>query len=451
MSAVAQNRSTFSSFLRDFWLVEGGIPRRLFDEAGQRWKALEKTANTGWTGDGEIQFPSWSDLPAAGSADLATAWANSAPSGNEKWTVTRDQRWQVMQINWEVMELSEQQILAYLSARRAEQEAHMRRFQNLMSYFIYQNGGGAIARLKTGFTVAGANILELENPKCAKFFEAETRDGVGGDVIIFAGDDGTGSVGIRDTIYVVTQVNASSGKITVKLQGTTNTPVQTDVQDQDYIFFLGDYAKLFKGALAWTPVSDANLSTPFFGVTRDRRPERLAGTRVPYPPGTQPWTIFKESLTKAHELGLMIDRVTVPSVVWEQFEKDLKGEVASSQLRPASVNSDKATMRVGFTALEMLDARFSKPIMLYPDRYFEQPDLNAATNGGLWLFDYMGDEKFFMYPSGMSWKDYDGQGALKQIIGSQVLGANFGMFGQDVLKNTKNRLVAGPEGFVVES
>lgn len=442
MASQAQNVTVFNSLLKDFWLDQG-VPARLWDETGKRWRSLQKMANNGWSGKGEINYPSQTHLPSAGSADFATAWANSNPHGSNQWRVTRDQRWQVMQLNWEVMELSQNAQFSYLRAQRAEQEAHMRRYLNLMSFFCYQNGGGAVGRIQSSTTASGVTTITLQNPKCAKFFESQTKEGVGGDYLQFSSDDGSSSPsGLRQTeVRRVVAVLAQAGQIQV------TPPLSAPIADGDYIFMEGDYGKSFRGVTAWTPLVSTNLGTDFFGVDRSVRPDRLAGTRIPYKSGASPFSVIQEALTTACELGISINRMTVQASEWEKVFHDL--HAANVTFRTKNVSSNAATLQVGYTSLEFIDARFEEPIEMYADRYWELPDVDAATTGGVYLFDRRDDERWYTYPSGLSWKDYDGNGPVRQVLASQVLAAQFGHFGQSVLRNTKNRMVVGPSSVVV--
>lgn len=425
-------QASFLPFLRDYWLLR--TPAFLWKTAGARWKMIEKRVNNGWTGDGQIQFPSADALPAAGSSDYALAWANSAPSGQIKWAVTKNERWQVMKIDWFVMELSASEQTSYFRSRAWEQRTHMQRYMNLMSYFCYGNGGGAVGRLRTGFAPSGQTVLPLENPRTAQFFEV-------GDKIVFSADDGTGGAGIRPVEpSTITEVDTRAGTVTVAVA------LSASILAQDYLFYPGDYGNSFKGVTAWTPLAPPT-ATPFFGVNRAERPDRRAGTRVPFPSGTDPYTVFTDAMDVALSLGLQINRITVPPAVIRDLMQSMAGK--GTTFTPIMTPQNGATLQVGVQGYRFAYPGFDQPITFVCDRYWELPDQPFDGTDGLWLFEEAENDVWFTTKSGMSWKNFaDTQGPLQQIQATQVLAASFGQFGQGVLRDTANRMIAGPDTVV---
>lgn len=437
------NVSSIGGLLRDFWDLSKEIPAYLYKESGTTWKRLRKESNPGWAGDGTIKFPSRSDMPAAGSQDLATAWANTSPSGQITWQVTKSEFWQVMNIDWFVKELSSDAQYAYLEAQYAEQLAHIRRWMHLQSFYCHQNGGGAIARLRSGFSVINQNTLELQNPKCAKFFEI-------GDKIQFSTDDGAQAspAGTKPgAIYEVTNVNNSAGTITV-VNVSGGGPIAAPVADDDWIFLLDTYGTALRGNLAWTPLVTPAPGDIFFNVDVGAQPTRRAGIRYDYGSQSDPYSILTTALQRGLEEGISLDRVIVPPTVVAELIKQTS--TAAIPIRSAQRSSNREYQQMGVSGWEIIYPGFDDPIMIYSDRFWEHPDLDASQNGGLWLFDKEDDFKLWTTASGISWKDYDGTGALSQVLGTQVLAAVFGAFMQTVLRDTSNRIIAGPTGVVVE-
>jgi hypothetical protein len=452
--AQPANRASLTPVLQQYWLKKN--PATLWENAGPRWRQLAKVAETDWTGDGDMQWSSEHAMPAAGSPDLASAWNTSTPSGSVNWKIGLRRLWQVMQFTWLAQELSSSKLRSYFKVRLKESKAHMARYHNLMSYFCWQQGGGAIAQIAPTQSFP-ATVLKLTNGRCAKFFEGATSissggQQIGGVLLQFASDDGrqNPNAWVRPAVVGrVKKVDVFNG--TIELETAVDAPVAAG----DYIFFHGHYANMFNGVMSWCPPTQAEAITTFSNVDRSLRPDRLAGIRLPFKSGKDPYEILIDTFTALDQLGRRdVNRIMTQTHVMGALQKTMKD---SPLFKPITVSGDKSRMQFGVNAFSYCHPGWTKPCTIMADPYWELPDQPADANpnnqgtDGLWFIDKVEDEQWAMTPSGLGWKDFDGNGAVRQIIGTEVLGAVLGHYGNYRRHDTCRQIIAGPEGVVTNT
>lgn len=208
--------------------------------------------------------------PAGRSATFTTAQGNKTNTKSAAFLVDRVRNYELISIDNETIEASQNDAGAFASARQVEIDGAFQNISNDMAADIVGTGSGSRGALSASQNVA-LTVVTLKNVEDIVKFEV-------GMALVLSAADGGGSVK-SGTMYIIS-VNRMAGTFVVSSsQGGSATAISSCIATaaaSDYIFVAGDYDLKMKGLQAWLPYGGPS-ATAFFGVDRTVDPTRLAG------------------------------------------------------------------------------------------------------------------------------------------------------------------------------
>lgn len=208
--------------------------------------------------------------PNGRSATFATAQANKTNTKSAAFLVERVRNYELISIDNETIEASQNDAGAFASARQVEIDGAFQNISNDMSADVVGTGSGSRGRLSATQTLSSSVVVLSQVEDIVKFEI--------GMALVLSSADGGGSVK-SGTMYVIS-VDRMAGTFVVSAsQGGVAANISTIVATaavSDYIFAAGDYDAKMAGLQAWLPYGGPS-ATAFFGVDRTADPTRLAG------------------------------------------------------------------------------------------------------------------------------------------------------------------------------
>ena len=251
-------------------------------------------------------------------SDAQKTGAAYKASSIKSFLLQRERDYSIARIDGETLDASRGDANAFMSAATAEIDGAMSAIGRSLAGACYRDGSGTIG---TAGVVAGASV-PLTNPEDVTQFE----------VGMLLTDSATGL-----NSATITAVNRSTGVLTV-VQGAPA------IATGDALVVEGDKDAKVKGLSAWITDDAAALAAPFFGVTRDIDPTRLAGLQ--HAGGAQP---IEEALIDAASLvgreGGRPDHCFLPFNKFSELEKALGSKVTYVDA--------KSPAGIGFKSLEL--------------------------------------------------------------------------------------------------
>lgn len=208
--------------------------------------------------------------PAGRSATFSVAQGNKTNTKSAAFLVERVRNYELISIDNETIEASQNDAGAFASARQVEIDGAFQNISNDMSADVVGKGSGSRGQLSATQNLS-SSVVVLSQPEDIVKFEV-------GMPIVLSATDGGGSV--KSGVMYIISVDRMAGTFVVSAsQGGVAANIGTIVGTaaaSDYLFVQGDYDAKMAGLQAWLPYGGPT-STPFFGVDRTIDPTRLAG------------------------------------------------------------------------------------------------------------------------------------------------------------------------------
>lgn len=295
-------------------------------------------------------------VPSGGrSANYTNARSNVSTGREVRFSLTREEDFQIGQLTDEVIDASSKDLGALISVLRNKMDGAMRNLARNYALMLYGNGGGSRGAIGAIANGDGTNDrITLSNINDIVAFEP--------DMALYTDDnDGTGSSGNRGTTAFVGKVDRSNGYLyIVNAAGSAVdiTMLAAAWSTTQYLFQEGDFGAVITGLKGWIPTS-APSSTAFFGVDRTTDSDRLGGTR--YSGTSDPIEeAHKKLAARIHRNGGRPTRAVTNSIDWSDLELSL-----SSRVRYNDIKTSKAG--IGFTGIELNTASGKTTIVSDPD------------------------------------------------------------------------------------
>lgn len=202
--------------------------------------------------------------PQGRSATFSNALAQKTNTQLKAFTVTRVQDYSLANVSNEVLQASEGDRGAFMTAFTTELDGAFQSATRSLAVAEYRDGTGSIGVVGSVSTntVTLANINDVVNFEVGMTIQASTSPGVG----------------LQSGSVVLSAVNRASGVLTASANWSAGIATIAATQS---LLVAGDFNAKISGLDAWIPLSSPS-STAFFGVDRTADPTRLAGQRSQY-------------------------------------------------------------------------------------------------------------------------------------------------------------------------
>ena len=208
--------------------------------------------------------------PAGRSATFTTAQGNKTNTKSAAFLVERVRNYELISIDNETIEASQNDAGAFASARQVEIDGAFQNISNDMAADVVGTGSGSRGQLSATQNLSSSVVVLSQSEDIVKFEV--------GMPIVLSATDGGGSV--KAGIMYIISVDRMAGTFVVSAsQGGVAANIGTIVATaaaSDFIFVAGDYDLKMAGLQAWLPYGGPSAAA-FFGVDRTVDPTRLAG------------------------------------------------------------------------------------------------------------------------------------------------------------------------------
>lgn len=210
--------------------------------------------------------------PQGRSATFARAQANMTNTKTKAFLLTRVSDYGLAQIQNEVIEASEGDANAFLSASTTEIDGAFNSISRSMGIGVARSGTGTVCIISSSQSGA-STTLTASNPDDVMNLELD-------QALCASATDG-GSVG---TAAYVVSINRTAGtfQASATLGGSAATATTLGFTAGKYLSVDGDLNAKPKGIQAWIPSTDPSGGESFFGVDRSVDRVRLAGSYLDY-------------------------------------------------------------------------------------------------------------------------------------------------------------------------
>lgn len=195
---------------------------------------------------------------------FADAYAGKGSSKYTHFELTRKRDYNLLSIDREALEASENDKGAYLDAKEAEVDSNMTTLMQILGADMQGDGTGTVGVVQsvtsTYVVLRDNDMVRMEIGRRLQFAASPfttLRAGVIGYMVVSAVDFD------NNRVYAST----TEGDSTTTLGVTT----------ADRVYPKGNFGVALNGTEAWIPTDRSGLATPFNGVTRSDFPSRLAG------------------------------------------------------------------------------------------------------------------------------------------------------------------------------
>lgn len=220
---------------------------------------------TDFVGDVE-KYPVLYSNPQGRSASFSAALTNKSSSALQAFLLTRVSDYALASIGGEVIEASQNNAGAFMSALKTEMDGAMQIIGLSAAASMFRSGTGSIGQISATSNIATPTITLQAVSDAVFFFVGQTLQAS-------ATDGGAPKAG---TVQV-TAVNRSNGQITVS--GNWSAGIAT-IAAGDFLLVNGDSNAKLSGFASWIPLSSTVSNTPFFGVDRSVDKNFLAGVYI---------------------------------------------------------------------------------------------------------------------------------------------------------------------------
>lgn len=417
--------------VNEFW-ARNGAPVEMFTEAGAFAKMIRKDLKATWGGDEVAKLPVDYVLGGNAGASYAQAVTFAAGDTGAQFQVPLAELWAIMKLDWKFLELTKQPgfLRDNATGEARKQARKMRLWMKALSYTLWGDGSGKIAKGDGSYSVGGSTITLL-NRRCAKRFDK-------GDVIQLI-DASTGTVR-PGTLTLSANPKREAGQLTT----SANVNTIVGAVNTDYIAKAVDVAaasSIMQGVFAWCPIKHATAITSFNGVTRSDDPEALAGWRIPLSGSETPWQVCNLIAEVATEYGIPIDKILIPNHEWKTFENEYKAHYTDIRTGKTATSRSRFTMGVSGFVHEFPELG---EVMITSDVFLNDIDAGSDEEDRLYVATRESDWGIITTPSGVGWVDQTGNGKLQQIAGSQTVLGSFGCFGNLKTDAPGHTIIASP-------
>lgn len=348
---MASTLVTFSAFIKD------RFPDKKVADLTEADRPLYAMMKKDTSFSGEVQHIPliYNNPQGLAASSLATAQTNATNLKGKKFLLEVGDYQASVSMGDKVLKAARTNAGAFLRNKEAEIGGLYSQVADVLSTYLYRNGGGALGQIATG-GITG-NVFTLAEPTDAMNFEE-------GMTIVVSAADGTGAAdALRVGSTTVTAVDRELGTITINDAADLTGEVAGD-----YIFRQGDFVGntttvLYKGLQNF--IYSSSTSVPdLYSMVRTADPTRLAGSRVAT--ADLAGLSIEERLTK---LGnYMAGRYKVPvganHKIFMNPEDWSNLEIAlGSRVR---IGPDSST-KWGFMAISVVFG--GTLVKIYPDRY----------------------------------------------------------------------------------
>jgi hypothetical protein len=279
--------------------------------------------------------------------------------GGSKYThfeVTRVRDYNIISIDAEALEASENDKGAYLDAKEAEIDSGFTTLTQMLGADVQGDGTGVVGTVVS--VDAGANIIELED---ADMVHMEI-----GRKLNWATTPFTSlGTGVRGYV-VVSAVDYDNNEITVDTS-LGDSVTQSGIAADDRLYPKGNFGNAVDGTEAWIPTDRSNLATEFNGVVRSLFPSRLAGI---FFDGSS-YGLY-ECIARALARGAK--ERCFPDTVWVNYNRfeDLCQDMGAKAEREASGDAKAGYKGITITA-------GGRSVKVRPDQNFKDSTALATT------------------------------------------------------------------------
>jgi hypothetical protein len=285
--------------------------------------------------------------------------------GGSKYThfeVTRKRDYNLISIDAEALEASENDKGAYLDAKEAEIDSGFTTLTQMLGADLQGDGTGYVGVVQS--VDAGANTITLRD---ADMVRMEI-----GRKLQFAASTFTAlKPGVRGYV-VVSQVDYDNNKVTVDTS-LGDSVTQSGAATADRVYPKGNFGNAVNGTEAWIPTDRSGLSTTFNGVVRSVFPSRLAGI---YFDGSS-YGLYEAI---ARGLARAAKERCFPDTIWLNFNRfeDLCQDMGAKAVREASGDAEAGYKGIRITA-------GGRSVKVRPDQNFVDTTALATTKSS-WKF-----------------------------------------------------------------
>ena len=312
-------------------LYAGGCPDSAFTKNTLLGRLRKKTDFGGDTYALSGRFTNASGV----SATFANAQANSGASGYNRFSLTRDRDYAIIQIDNEAMEASQNKGGAVVDALKEETDSAFAEAAHRINVALYGNRGGSFAQIAavSTTTITVTNPLDLVKVERNQYVQSSITDGTSGAVVADATQ--------------ITAIDREAGTI----EAAANWAATFDVGD--YLFVHGDFGAKIAGVPGWLPTSVGG-SDSWFGQNRSYDRQRLAGYMMSATAAHGTLEVaLKAAATRSSIHGGNAGEVYLNPIQWDQLDNELGSRARYERLAgQASGNKDMA--KVGFKAITIV-------------------------------------------------------------------------------------------------
>lgn len=430
---MAVTNTTLQGILQDFWSkLDGQAPADLFQDVGPMWSMLRKGLQSRNSrvigGRGVLNFGTSTGLPAAGGPSYSVAMANPGNTTNTEWAVTTVKSWQPLVIDWSVYEFGNQGIASYRPGVLHESERAVKRWHNLHSHHVWQDGSGALGRISTITSGDATNdLVTFVNRASARLFEV-------GDRCVAAAARTTGGLHSA-TVATVNKVNENDGQV----QFDTNLSGTLSWAANSYVFHDQWRNDTITGFLGWCPNSDPT-STTFFGVDRSVRPDRLGGRRLSISAGGDPYNNILKLIRVATNASARFDCLFVPVTEMEKLQATLADRNQQTYGGPYGKSGPPDMWVRNIEGLKIQDpSNSARHVYVYTDPYMIDIDQTETQDATYFGFQ-MRDVGLYTGSSRIGWKAYGSSPRDNIDQTNEQTNAFYGAYLQFVQANPNNQV-----------
>lgn len=257
-------------------------------------------------------------------------------------------------------------------ALQTSRDNNMENLKLFMRHSLWNNGGGALGRVKSG-SISGSTLQLTSVDDTLWFYR--------GMKIVFSSGDGT-SGSVKATAFTVSSVDRETGVIT--FTGSVAGGGGDDPANNDYAFRKGTFNKSFHGIPAWVPRTKTLAATTFLGVDRSQDVELLAGLRHETAKGSTVMECLMLALQRCFRSRIEPDIIALNPYDWMTLPM-----VNQAQVQYVRSGSGSQDLTIGFGKNVKIDGPFG-PVGVVPDPGVAQGDAWILSSD-TWEVHYAGD------------------------------------------------------------
>ena len=434
------------------WQTDGP-PKSTMVGTGPLFRTVSKGPRTDWAGGtvsgGSVKglVPVRSKRNGNQGPAYSKVYTNATGYGGERFEQDLSEQWEILRVRAKFLEVLKNPAAmeSGMSGLMDDMEQAVMGWGTSMSQVLWQDGKGAFGCGDGAYSVAG-DTIQLLNYNSARCFEV-------GDVLRLipratydAAVRGARPAARTGTITVAS-VNEKTGEITVEeadisvaIAGAANTDVISKDSYYPDTAEDTDTGPNMAGVYTWLARTETEAVQTVYGVDCGTYPTRLAGRRIELTGAESPYEILSLVMEEAVVAGARPDMVSVPS---GQVSKLIQELAARNMLvKDVKIGAEQPqNMTYGVTASGVQWGEIRAAIVSdqWQINHFVTKD-NDISYTALQMSDF----GLTTTSSGISWKDWDGDGTyLVQKGGTQGLEAAYGSYAAFRCEDTGHQIYAG--------